>query len=226
MIANTQTYNWIERFPGLSQLDESIKEHLLARSEIIEIATGSRAFEAGKISKDMLFLLKGTVRVQQTSSSGRQIVLYRIHAGESCVMTSACLFSYQTNTAEGIAEVPVEVASIPKLLFDELLAKSAAFRDFVFYSFSKRVNDLLEVVDDVAFKRLDVRLAHKLLELSNEEGEVITTHQKMSIELGSAREVISRQLQFFQQQGWIETSRGKINIIDRPKLLKLSQENN
>lgn len=225
MLAETPEQRWIERFPGLSQLKDSTKSILLARSKLVDIAIGSRVFEPGRMPSNLLFLLEGTVRVQQTSDSGRQVVLYRARAGESCVMTNACLFAYQENTAEGIAETPVRAASISKQLFDELLSESSLFREFVFCAFSKRITDLFQVVDEIAFKRLDVRLVGKLLELEDEQGVVATTHQKMSVELGTAREVISRQLKDFQQRGWVEVSRGKVSILNRTELLGVLTKN-
>lgn len=225
MLTDTSSPAWVERFPGLSQLDSATKSTLLSRSKLVNIALGSRVFEPGKTPDNLLFLLEGTVRVQQTSDSGREIVLYRARAGESCVMTNACLFAYQANAAVGIAETPVRAASIPKQLFDELLAESPSFRDFVFYAFSKRMTDLFQVVDEIAFKRLDVRLAEKLIELADDKGVVATTHRKMSMELGTAREVISRQLKTFEQHGWVGISRGKVSILNRSKLLNLSKNN-
>jgi CRP/FNR family transcriptional regulator len=143
----------------------------------------------------MLFLLDGTVRVQQVSDTGHEIVLYRIHAGESCVLTTACLLAFENYSAEGISETPIQAAAVPRAVFDDLVAQSKSFRDFVFMAFSKRITDLFQMIDEVAFQRLDVRLAEKLIKLANGQNMILTTHQKLSVELGTAREVISRQLQ-------------------------------
>jgi CRP/FNR family transcriptional regulator len=173
----------------------------------------------------MLFLLDGTVRVQQVSETGHEIVLYRIHAGQSCVLTTACLLAYDDYSAEGIAETAVCAAAVPRAVFDDLVAQSKSFRDFVFAAFSKRITDLFLMIDEVAFQRLDVRLAHKLIELSGEQDVIATTHQKLSVELGTAREVISRQLQEFQRRGWIEQSRGRIALIERTDIEQLADHN-
>lgn len=217
-----QTQPWIERFPQLAKLEDTTKRLLTERSQLVDIPADSRIFGAGLAAEDMLFLLDGTVRVQQVSDTGREIVLYRAHAGESCVMTNACLFAYEGNAAEGIAETRVQAASIPRQLFDELVAQSAEFRNFVFFAFSKRITDLFQVIDEVAFQRLDVRLADKLLELADDLGEVTITHQGMSTELGTAREVVSRQLQEFQRRGWVELLRGKVVLLDRTALEQLA----
>ena len=166
----------------------------------------------------MLFLLAGTVRVQQVSDTGHEIVLYRIEAGESCVLTTACLLAYDDYAATGIAETDVRAAAVPRDVFDDLVAQSKSFRNFVFAAFSKRITDLFLMIDEVAFQRIDVRLADKLLKLSHGDDRIATTHQKLAVELGTAREVVSRQLQEFQRRGWIAQARGVIMIADRAGL--------
>jgi CRP/FNR family transcriptional regulator len=218
----TGTDEWLERFPGLSRLEAPTKDLLLSRSTIIEVPSDVILFGPGNSPENMLFLLDGTVRVQQVSDTGHEIVLYRIHAGESCVLTTACLLAYENYSAEGISETPVQAAAVPRAVFDDLVAQSKSFRDFVFMAFSKRITDLFQMIDEVAFQRLDVRLAEKLIELANGQDAVVTTHQKLSVELGTAREVISRQLQEFQRRGWIEQARGKVHLLDTPHLKQLA----
>lgn len=216
------TVSWVERFPGLSRLEVAAKQRLAEHSEIVSIPEGTVVFGPGKSPENMLFLLDGTVRVQQVSDTGREIVLYRIHAGESCVLTTACLLAFEDYAAEGVAETPVEAAVVPRAVFDDLVARSPSFRSFVFAAFSKRITDLFRMVDEVAFQRVDVRLAHKLLELAEGQTSISTTHQKLSVELGTAREVISRQLQEFQRRGWIEQARGTVTLLDTDALAKLA----
>jgi CRP/FNR family transcriptional regulator len=216
---------WVERFPGLSRLEPATKQLLLTRSTIISMPAKTMVFGPGNSPENMLFLLDGTVRVQQVSDTGHEIVLYRIHAGESCVLTTACLLAYDDYSAEGIAESMVQAAAIPRSLFDDLVAQSKSFRDFVFAAFSKRITDLFLMIDEVAFQRLDVRLADKLLQLSDENNVVATTHQKLSVELGTAREVISRQLQEFHRRGWIEQSRGRVTLLNPVQLTQLADHN-
>ena len=221
----TSEYEWVERFPGLSRLEPKIKELLLSRSNIIEVPKGLTIFGPENSPENMLFLLDGTVRVQQVSDTGHEIVLYRINAGESCVLTTACLLAFEDYAADGISETPVRAAAVPRDVFDELVAQSKSFRDFVFAAFSKRITGLFQMIDEVAFQRLDVRLADKLLSLANTDGTVMTTHQKLSVELGSAREVISRQLQESQRRGWIEQARGRVNLLDKINLKQLAKHN-
>jgi CRP/FNR family transcriptional regulator len=157
---------WLDRFAGLARLEPAIKAQLLARSAVVTAPAGTVIFGPGKSPENMLFLLVGTVRVQQVSDTGHEIVLYRIEAGESCVLTTACLLAYDDYAATGIAETDVRAAAVPRDVFDDLVAQSKSFRNFVFAAFSKRITDLFLMIDEVAFQRIDVRLADKLLKLS------------------------------------------------------------
>ena len=221
----SDTEKWIDRFPGLSQLEQSVKNLILSESTIIEVPKGVTLFGPGNSPENMLFLLDGTVRVQQVSDTGHEIVLYRIEAGQSCVLTTACLLAYDHYSAEGITETTVQAATVPREVFDDLVAQSKSFRDFVFAAFSKRITDLFLMIDEVAFQKLDVRLADKLVKLANGGNVVSTTHQKLSVELGTAREVISRQLQEFQRRGWIAQARGSVSLLDRQQLERLAHHN-
>lgn len=216
---------WVDRFPGISRLEATTKQLLLQRSTVIDLPADTIIFGPGKSPENMLFLLNGTVRVQQVSDTGHEIVLYRIHAGESCVLTTACLLAYEDYSADGIAETAVQAAAVPKQVFDDLVAKSPSFRTFVFAAFSKRITDLFLMIDEVAFQRVDVRLAHTLVKLSKGQDKISTTHQKLSVELGTAREVISRQLQEFQRRGWISQARGTVMIANRERLENLADKN-
>lgn len=206
--------DWIDRFPGLSKLDPSIRETLVERSKIAELPEGTVIFGPGKAPENLLLLLDGTVRVQQVAENGREIVLYRVQAGESCVLTTACLLAYEDYSAEGLAETAVRAVAIPRSVFDDLIAQSSTFRRFVFTAYSKRITDLFLVIEEVAFKRVDIRLAQKLLELAKGSGHVHLTHHQLATELGSAREVISRQLQEFQRRGWVSATRGDVRLTD------------
>lgn len=215
--------NWIERFAGLSRLKQPVRDLLIARSTVVAMKKGTVIFGPGKAPDNLILLLDGTVRVQQVSENGREIVLYRVHAGESCVLTTACLLAYEDYTAEGIAETDVRAAAIPRGVFDDLIAQSETFRSFVFSAYSKRITDLFVVIEEIAFQRMDIRLAQKLLELGDGQDIVKSTHQRMAAELGTAREVISRTLQEFQRRGWVAQSRGTIELIDRAGLRGLAE---
>jgi CRP/FNR family transcriptional regulator, anaerobic regulatory protein len=214
--------DWISQFPGLSRLEEPIRRQLVEKSVIISVPKGTVIFGPGKAPENLLLLLGGTVRVQQTSENGREIVLYRVSAGESCVLTTACLLAYEDYSAEGLAETDVQAVAIPRSVFDQLIAQSDVFRRFVFSAYSRRITDLFFIIEEVAFQRMDIRLAHKILDLPVDNEKLHMTHQQLAAELGTAREVISRLLQEFQRRQWIEIGRGEIKIKDRDALSALA----
>lgn len=213
------TANWMSAFPGFTRLESDVAGKLAAAGKLVHLPAQTRIFGAGQAAGAYLLLVSGTVRVQQVSDGGREIVLYRVNAGESCALTTACLLGHEDYEAEGIAETDVEAVAVPRATFDELLARSPQFRQFVFTSFSTRLTDLFRLIEDVAFSRVDVRLAERLLTLADGRKHVEMTHQQLAAELGTAREVISRQLHEFQRRGWITTGRGTIEI-HKPEALR------
>lgn len=214
---------WTSQIAALAGLTAPAANALLQGGEVIALPAKATVFHAGMSAANMLFVLHGSVRVQQTSENGNEIVLYRVRAGESCILTTACLLSHETYAATGIAETDVKAVAIPRRVFDDLLATSPVFRDVVFQNFSRRITDLFAMVEDVAFQRIDVRLAQALLRLAEGRAVVTATHQELSVELGTAREVISRQLQELQRRGWIALSRGKVTLLDASQLADLAK---
>ena len=214
--------DWIEQFPGLSKLESAIRDVLTRKSAVVTVREGSVIFGPGKSPENLLLLLEGRVRVQQVSETGREIVLYRVEAGESCVLTTACLLAHEGYSAEGIAETDVRAVAIPRTVFDDLIAQSVTFRTFIFTAYSKRITDLFQIIEDIAFQRVDIRLAQKLLDLERGTGQIKATHQQLAAELGTAREVISRQLGEFQRRGWIRQSRGSVELVEPDGLERLA----
>lgn len=214
---------WIDRFAGLSKLETSLRDTLVSKSQIVTLPRNTTLFGPGKSPENLLLLLDGVVRVQQVTEGGREIVLYRVHAGESCVLTTACLLAYEDYAAEGIAETEVKAVAIPRVVFDDLVAGSKAFRNFVFSAYSRRITELFHVIEEIAFQKIDIRLAHKLVELAGPDRKLSATHAQLAAELGTAREVISRQLQEFQRRGWVATARGAVTLTDMTALQALSE---
>ena len=151
--------NWIDRFTGLARLPADLRQELIAGSQVVRVPAGTQIFAPGQSADNLLLLLDGTVRVQQKSETGREVFLYRVHAGESCVLTTACMLAFEDYSADGIAETDVEAVAIPRATFDDLAARSDVFRQFIFKAYSRRITDLFTLIDDIVFQRMDVRLA-------------------------------------------------------------------
>lgn len=215
--------SWIDRFPGLSRLPPEVRADLEAGGKVVSVPAGAAVFAPGQSADNLLLLLDGVVRVQQRSDTGREVTLYRVHAGESCVLTTACMLSHEAYSADGVAETEVSAVAIPRAVFDDLTGRSPVFRAFVFAAYSRRIADLFALIDDIVFQRMDVRLAARLLELADADGVVHATHAALASELGTAREVVSRALAEFHRRGWVAQARGEVRLLGAEGLRRLAR---
>lgn len=205
----------LELYPALRSLPATE----LAAASLLNVPTGAEMFSEQQICKGFPLLLSGTIKVVKNTAGGREMLLYRVEPGGSCIITSSCLLGHTPYSARGIAESPLTLLLLPAALFDRLIAENAAFRDFVFHLFSDRIAELMQLVEEVAFHRLDQRLA-KLLLAKNEP--IHTTHQALAEELGSVREIVSRLLKGFSAQGLVTLGREQITVLDRGGLQQLA----
>lgn len=208
--------------PELADADEAILDRLLENAQIVKLDHDRFVFHAGDLCQAFMILLDGEVRVQLTSESGREVTLYRIGPGGSCILTTSCLLSNEHYPAEAIAESDIEALAIPVSSFQLALEESQWFRRFVFDGFSSRLTSVIQKIEQIAFTAIDVRLAGVLLELDRKGVEKIT-HQDIAVELGTAREVVSRHLKRFESEGWVRLGRGQVSLVDRLQIEALSR---
>ncbi len=206
--------DWLNAFPELAAVKDPVWQEIARTAQSAHVPKGSMVFKVGDPAANYLFCIAGRVRVQQVSDSGRAITLYHVARGETCVVTTTCLLSHSEYPAEAITESDVYAMALPAEKFNEALRASEGFRDFVFAEYSKRLQDLILLVREMAFDRLDVRIAKFLLDNVNGEGEVDVTHEKLAIHLGSVRVVVSRQLNEFARRGWLELHRKRMLVLD------------
>jgi len=216
--------DWIQQFPSLNELGSESRGKLKLQADLASIPAGTKVFAPGQACDKYFLIANGVVRVQQLSETGREIVLYRVGEGETCVLTTAALLAQETYAAEGIAETDVQAIVLSKLTFNELVNTDPQFRGFVFKSYATRIADLLLLVEEVVFHRIDVRLAERLLEQCDSHGMVKKTHQELAVELGTAREVVSRQLKEFERRSWLRLERGIIEITNTAGITALAAD--
>ena len=187
-------------------------EDYLSEGECISVADGALIFAPGDDSQAFLIVTAGAVRVEQTNTAGRTVVLYRVEAGDSCVLTTTCLLADRPYSGFGYAEGAVEAIAISPSRFRALLRSDAVFQTLVFQGFAARVGELTTVIDDLLEHRTDLRLARWLG--AKTEVEIRMKQHEIAHELGTAREVVSRALKAFEDRGWISIERGKVTILD------------
>jgi CRP/FNR family transcriptional regulator len=210
----------LARFPVFAELPAARLDELLAAAALRHARAGSVLFEPNLPCEGFPLVLEGSVRVAKTSPSGREIVLYRVSPGEACILSGSCLLSDTHYAAQGIAESDVTLLRIPPQLFQQLILQHPPFRRFVFDMYGARLAEVMELIEEVAFRKLDTRLARLLIQ----RGPVVNaTHQNLADELGSVRVFISRLLRNFEERGWVRLERERVRVVDPKALLEFSQ---
>jgi CRP/FNR family transcriptional regulator len=208
-------------YPALDGLASEDLAGLLEHAQVVEIPAGTALFGAGSPCRQFPFVLSGSIRVAKVGE-GRELQLYRVGPGESCVLTSSCLVGSSDYPASGIVESDAKLVVLPREVFDSLMARHAPFRQYVFGLFAERLADLMGLVEAVAFHKLDRRVAGALLG----RGKVVAiTHQQLADEVGSVREIVTRVLKGFADQGWVQLARGSIEILDAAALRRAAAGN-
>jgi CRP/FNR family transcriptional regulator len=208
--------------PFLTSVEEELLQEFSRHATLARIPAGRDVMAEGDRVEAIPLLISGLIRVFRIGESGREITLYRFGRGECCVLTADSILGHRLFPACAQVEQEAEVAFVPAAVFDSWLARSSAWRQFVFEAMSRRLMSLMETLDDVAFGRMDARVASLLLASSRQgEAKIRMTHQEIADELGTSREVVSRILEDFQARGHLRLSRGLVEILE-PELLALS----
>ena len=205
--------SWSSDAAGLEGLDPAARDRL-GRLVPAEIARGSVLFRPGDSARGFVIVLDGRIDVYLTGTTGREILLYAVEPGGSCVQTTLGLLGGDDYSAEALTATDCRIVLVPRDMFLALMDQSAAFRGFVFTAFAERMQGMMHVLERVAFIRVEARLA--------EAGAVRATHQELAARIGSAREVVSRRLEVFAREGWVETERGAVTLRDPQALRRLA----
>lgn len=220
MQTTSNDLSWLEKFPELSALETPAKEILAKSARIVEAPIGTIGYREGTPCGAYVMRLAGQSRVFKMSTGGREILLYRVSAGETCVITTTCLLGNSDYPASTIVEEPIRDVLIPANAFHQLMIESSVFRKYVMTNYGALISDLIVLLDEVAFHGLDARLAKVLID--SKSNTIIRTHQQIADELGTAREVVSRQLKRLEQKGAVSLGRGHVELTNRSMLEKIA----
>ncbi|GAB4127140.1 MAG: Crp/Fnr family transcriptional regulator [Sideroxydans sp.] len=219
MLTEALQSSLLHHYPMLAQLPAMEQDLLWAQAVPLTLPAGTVVFDEHQACQGFPLILQGGLRVIKAAPNGRELQLYRVLPGESCILSSSCLLGHSAYQARGLCEQDTQMVLLPAALFHRLLASQASFREYVFHLFTERLTGLMQLVTAVAFQKLDQRLAALLLAKDN---PVRATHQALADELGSAREMVSRLLKGFSDQGWITLGREHIEVINREGLRRLA----
>jgi CRP/FNR family transcriptional regulator len=209
----TRTF-WLAQ-AGLDGFADPRARALLAGLRPAVIARGAVLFRPGDDPKGFLLVLSGRVAVNLTGAGGRDIRLYTVEAGQTCIQTTLCMLGQQAYAGEAVALTDVSAVVVPPAGFEALMAESGGFRRFVFSALAGRLWEVTALLERVAFARLDERLADALLAESQGTGRLKVTHEALARRIGSAREAVSRKLETWAARGLVALDRGSIQILDR-----------
>ncbi|WP_246725500.1 Crp/Fnr family transcriptional regulator [Beijerinckia sp. L45] len=209
---------WRKRFPPVAAMPDAEFARISQVVRFPVLDAGQVAYEQGGACENYLMCIEGRTRITKMNAGGREILLYKVEEGGTCVLTTQCLLSRTDFPAESVAETRTELAAIPSVWFHRFMADIPAFRDFVIADYTKLLGTMLSFVDDVAFATVEQRLARRLLVEAGETPMVARTHHQLALDIGSVREIVSRHLGDWERNGWVRNGRGQIRILDRAAL--------
>jgi CRP/FNR family transcriptional regulator len=200
-------------------LEPRLHQRVVEQLQVMTAPSGTVLFDEHQPCTGLPFLLSGAVRVVKAAANGRELPLYRVLPGETCIISSSCLLGHIDYNARGVAQGETTIGVLARPLFDELL-RAPPFRNYIFQLFAERMAELMQLVEEVAFRKLDQRLAALLLG----KGRVVhATHQQLADELGSVREMVSRLLKGFSEQKLVALGREQIEVLDPPRLRAVAE---
>ena len=192
-----------------------LKDEVASFSELRKFKADSVILHEDSYIKSIPLVISGSLKVVRTDANGHEILLYYITAGESCIMSFLGGIHDETSKIKAIVEEDAEILLIPVDKASEWVKKFPEWSDFIFKLYHKRFEELLSVVNAIAFQKLDVRLLHLLKQKAEliHSKEIKVTHQQLAEELGTAREVVSRVAKQMENEGLIHLSRNKITLM-------------
>jgi CRP/FNR family transcriptional regulator len=218
MLSEAALQRAIHALPVLQRADPRLLDEFRRLAFSTHIEAGQDVFVEGDRVDAIPLLVRGTVRVYQVGETGREVTLYRFRPGESCVLTANAILSGRAFPAIATVEEAADAVMVPAASFREWVRRDDLWRGFFVDLVAQRLASVMAVVDEVAFRRLDARVAGFLAQRARVSNPIQITHQEIASELGSAREAVSRVLEDLAAKGLIDVGRGRVTIRDVPGL--------
>ncbi len=212
--------NLRQKFEFIRNCEEQNYKEFLNEAIPIQLRKGDYICQQDNDCTHLALLMSGTVRIYKLAETGREITLYRIEAGQSCILTASCIQSNNPFPAFAVCDDSIEAILIPSHCLQKWLAESTTWRHYIFGLISQRMSSVISLVEEVAFRKLDQRIARLLIQYQNKSASsnINVTHQKIALELGTSREVVSRILMDFQSLGLVRLVRGSITVLNHEEM--------
>lgn len=212
-------------YPELAGISDPIWLETIEQAKAMSVAPDTTLFSGSATCNNFMLILEGTIRIYQTAADGREITLYRVEAGDLCILSLNSLLKKKSFNAIAVTESPVKALALSSENFKNMMNSSEVFRDYVINILTERLCETIYMVQDAAFNHLNMRLACMLGSLfeRNKGSSLKITHQEIAFELGTTREVISRILKDFERQNCVKLSRGQIELASADGLKWFSE---
>ena len=211
-------------FPLFAKVSADVQAELFEHAKLAELPANQFICLEGSKCSCIPLVLEGRARVYKLSESGREITLYRVEPGQSCIMTASCILSGVEFPAFAATETEVEAIIIPPEVLHRWINQYEVWRQFLCGMLASRLSEVIAVVEEVAFQRVDTRTAEYLLQSAGADGAIRKTHQDIATDIGTSREVVSRILKEFEHQGLITLARGEIQTENSNELQRVANQ--
>ncbi len=215
--------DFADYFPVWDKLTPSQQERFVQAAELMRARAGTTIHNGSMDCLGLLLIRQGQLRVYMLSSEGREVTLYRLFDRDICLFSSSCVLNDIQFDVTVEAEKDSEMWVVPPCLFKELMEESAPVANYANQLISSRFSEVMWLMEQIMWKSFDKRLASFLLEESALEGSSVLkiTHERIANHLGTAREVVTRMLRYFQNEGLVRLTRGTVELLDKEQLSRL-----
>lgn len=213
------------QLPFWNQLSASEKNQLLSGTRPVHYKQGEIIHSPANECVGVLMVKSGELRTYILSENGKEVTLFRLNKGKTCILSASCLFDSITFDVFIDAQQATETLLVSSATFSQLQSQNLYVENFALRVAADRFSDVMWAMEQILFMRFDTRLAMFLLDETAKTGEnyLTLTHEQIAKYVGSAREVVSRMLKYFVTEGMVVLYRGGVKIVDRAALLRLSQ---
>lgn len=196
-------------------LDSSVIDEIVAHGKYAEVAVGEIIMDVGDRIKYVPLLISGSLKIVRTNENAQELLLYHLYAGNSCALSLTCCQAGKTSEIKAVVEEEAELIFIPAHFHEQWMRSNVSWQNLVFSTYQDRFNELLEVLDEVTFHKLDERLESYLQKQATMmlTHELKLTHAQIATDLNSSREVISRLLKQLEKQGQVILGRNVITLL-------------
>jgi len=203
----------VEHFKTL--FEPGLVKALDKHAKLMSVKAGEVILDIGQTVRTMPVILSGTVKVSRIDEDGKELLLYYVNPNESCAMTFTCCMQQYPSEIQAVAEEDVELLAIPIHFMDEWLVKYPTWKSFVMRTIRNRFHEMLNVIDQIAFQKLDERLVYYLKEKSKVTGSTLInlSHEQIASELATTRVVISRLLKALENDKKLLLYRNQIKLL-------------